>query len=71
MRHGEFARLHLAAAAIDLDLGDDRDHGTRVLGTGKEHFKNNPGILIGGVSRFRSRFCTCADPSSAFNNACD
>jgi hypothetical protein len=34
MGDGEFARPHLAAAAVDLDLGDDRDHGTRALGIG-------------------------------------
>jgi hypothetical protein len=34
MGDGEFARPHLAAAAVDLDLGDDRHHRTRALGMG-------------------------------------
>ena len=34
MRDGEFARPHLAGAAVDLDLGDDRDHCARALGVG-------------------------------------
>jgi hypothetical protein len=31
MRHGEFLRLNPTAAAVDLDLGDDRDDRTRAL----------------------------------------
>jgi hypothetical protein len=34
MRDSEFARRDLAGIAVDLDLGDDRDHGTRALGIG-------------------------------------
>jgi hypothetical protein len=32
--NGEFLRTDLAAAAIDLDLGDNRDDRTRTLGVG-------------------------------------
>jgi hypothetical protein len=34
MGDGEFACLHLAGMAVDLDLGDNRDHGTQALGIG-------------------------------------
>jgi hypothetical protein len=34
MPNGELARPHLAGMAVDLDLGDDRDHRSRALGIG-------------------------------------
>src|SRR5205085_12445202 len=33
-RYRELARPELAVAAVDLDLGHDRDHGPRALGIG-------------------------------------
>ena len=47
MRHGEFARPDFAAAAVDLDLGDDRDERTRALGTGDPAPGQSVAIAVG------------------------
>jgi hypothetical protein len=51
--HGEFACPHLAGAAVDLDLGDDRDHGTRALRVGDTAAGQGVAAAVGPRRRAR------------------